>query len=561
MKYYDTLGNELYPIIADGNNITFYTDNSVNAFPIAGVDFKTSTLRYNTCKEIVVNCKPMSTQTFLRKTTGIQKYYFSFTNIPVGIDDDGTILTLNYQTNMIHENNNFYLYPDDDSPELNKITNNYNDNKYYIPSTYLAWQGSTRDAVTYIVLSQYGLIAFDTEENVLGIMYCIIGHNITESGEERGYEMAYYGFNPRYIGVGNGMRWQLHNLKVIGYTTKEVDNTPDTIIDGGYGSGDNPTDTIDIPSLPNVTITNSGVSLYALTSAQVQAFTGWLWTSDWTENIKKIRTDPMQNIIGISLLDYSVNGTQSTIHVGNLDTNVNCNIVNNWLTIDCGSITLQEYYGSFADYEPYIALTLYLPKVGFISIPADCVINNAIKVVYNIELISGEGLCYVYIVDTRDNFGYIYNTYTCHATASIPLSASDYTQQLLAIVNAGINSTVAVGGAIASGGVTAGNAIATVGSNALNVATTKNPTQTKGNFGNFGAIMCYKKPYIIINRTNLTKPSSFKENNGYLINYTSTIQGHTGFLKTIDYHCEFDAPYNHRTEIEKMLNEGVFING
>ena len=74
------------------------------------------------------------------------------------------------------------------------------------------------------------------------------------------------------------------------------------------------------------------------------------------------------------------------------------------------------------------------------------------------------------------------------------------------------------------------------------------------------AIMCYKKPYLLINRTNLTKPSSFQENNGYLINYTAKISGHTGFLKTRDFHAEFDAPYNHKAEIERLLNEGVFIN-
>ena len=255
-----------------------------------------------------------------------------------------------------------------------------------------------------------------------------------------------------------------------------------------------------------------------------------------------------------------VTGNGSTIFVGNLNSGVNANLVNNWVSVDCGSINVEEYYGTFADYEPYIALTLYLPKVGFVQIPADAVVNNSIKIVYNIELTSGEGLCYIYIVNNRDNFSYVYNTYTCHVSANVALSASDHTQQLSAIINASINTTAAIGGAIATGGATAGSAATTVASSALNVATTKNPTQTKGNFGNFGTLMCVKKPYLIINRTNLTKPSSFQENNGYMINYTATIGGHTGFLKTRDYHAEFNAPYNHRIEIERLLNEGVFIN-
>ena len=45
-----------------------------------------------------------------------------------------------------------------------------------------------------------------------------------------------------------------------------------------------------------------------------------------------------------------------------------------------------------------------------------------------------------------------------------------------------------------------------------------------------------------------------------MINYTAKIGGHTGFLQTRDYHCEFNAPYNHRSEIENLLNGGVIIN-
>ena len=117
-------------------------------------------------------------------------------------------------------------------------------------------------------------------------------------------------------------------------------------------------------------------------------------------------------------------------------------------------------------------------------------------------------------------------------------------------------NVVAAAGAIAS----PFNAVASTLSSCIDVATTKNPTQTKGNIGNMSAILCYKKPYIMINRTNLTKPSSFQENNGYMINYTAKIGGHTGFLKTRDYHCEFNAPFNHRAEIENLLNGGVIIN-
>lgn len=342
---------------------------------------------------------------------------------------------------------------------------------------------------------------------------------------------------------------------------REFDNSSDTSQGGGYGTGTMPTDNINIPNLPSINMSDTGATLYSLNAVQMKAFRSWLWTTDWVENLKKIRTDPMQNIIGISIVDVPIpSGLNALIYVGNVASTVEANVISNsFIELDCGSISLSEYYGTFADYEPFCATTLYLPKVGFVQIPADVCVNNSIKVIYHIELSSGEGLCFVQLTSKRDGFSYIWNTYSCHVTSSITLSAQDHAQQLVALSNAIINTSTNTAGAIANP-ATSTNAAASVASNCLNIATTKNPTQTRGNIGNMSAIMCYKKPYLLINRTNLAKPSSFQENNGYLINYTAKISGHTGFLKTRDFHAEFDAPYNHKTEIERLLNEGVFIN-
>ena len=342
---------------------------------------------------------------------------------------------------------------------------------------------------------------------------------------------------------------------------REFDSTDTTEVSGGYGIGSMPTDNINIPDLPTVNMSDTGAALYSLTPLQMKQFRSWLWTTDWVENLKKIRTDPMQNIIGISLIDVPIpQGLNGLIYVGNVSSTVSANIVSNaFIELDCGEITLDEYYGSFADYEPFIATTLYLPKVGFVQIPADVCVNNTIKVIYHIELSSGEGLCYIQLTSKRDGITYIWNTYTCHITSNITLSAQDHSQQLVALGNAIINTGISASNAIINP-ASAGQGLSNTLSSCIDVATTKNPTSTKGNVGNMSAIMCYKKPYLLINRTNLTKPTSFQENNGYLINYTAKINEHTGFLKTRDFHAEFNAPYNHKVEIERLMNEGVFIN-
>ena len=550
-RYFDSLGNELYPLFIDDTLTRLYFENTETGYIRTYLGFNNDTTKRNIMRTIVEHVKPISSITIPREEKTTSEHVISFNNYPVAQTADNEIIYNTFILTIKHEANDYYVTGTGNASNSVNSSTLHND--------FVMWQGYTGTTTAFLVFKQYGILALDTNNNILGVVYTTIGYNIYKDGTTGNYHPLGEGYGWDYFGGKQGS-WNNIIIYPLGYTSKDLDNTSNTTIGGGYGSGSNPHDTIEIPQLPNLVLSNTGSSLYALTSSEMLAFSDWLWTSDWTDNIKKLRTDPMQNIIGVSIIDIPLTGNASTIQVGNLNSGVNANLVTNWVSVDCGIINVEEYYGTFADYEPYIALTLYLPKVGFVQIPADAVVNNSIKVVYNIELSSGEGLCYVYIVNNRDNFSYVYNTYTCHVSANVALSASDHTQQISAIINASINTVAAVGGAIATGGATAGSAATTVASSALNVATTKNPTQTKGNFGNFGTLMCVKKPYLIINRTNLTKPSSLQENNGYMINYTATIGGHTGFLQTRDYHCDFNAPYNHRVEIENLLNGGVIIN-
>lgn len=335
----------------------------------------------------------------------------------------------------------------------------------------------------------------------------------------------------------------------------EQDNTPDTDEGGGYGGGTNPTDTVDIPPLPNINLNVTGSSLYVLTENEMSQFTKWLWTSDWTENIKKLRTDPMQNVISVSIIDADVRGASAPIVLGNVLSDVSASIAPRWIEVDCGTIQVDEFYGTFADYSPYVNFVLYLPKVGFVSLPPDLVVNNIIHVAYHVEVSSGEGLCYVAITNTRNGFTYIYNTYTCSCTANVVLSASDKTGQIQALINA---STSLLSSAVS--GATPATLASSAISGAMSVATAKNPTETRGAMGNMSSLMCHKKPYLMINATYLTKPSDYRQNNGHALHATKTLGDLSGFVQTIDFHTDFSCPSDVAGEIERLLNEGVFVN-
>lgn len=370
--------------------------------------------------------------------------------------------------------------------------------------------------------------------------YKTVGAGLVESTNEN----VYCNTNKEYIVFDTSV-----------FKKVDEDGTPDTKPDGGYGSGENPTDTVGFPPLPNINLNASGSSLYALTTEQMSQFTAWLWSSDWTENIKKLRNDPMQNVIGVSVCDIPLpSGVEAKIVLGNVNSGKDGTIIPRWIEINCGTITANEFYGTFADYEPYVHYTLYLPKVGFVSIPADIVTNNNITVLYHIELSSGEGICYVYLENSRNGFGYIYNAYSCQCCSNVALSASEHTTQIQASIQAG---TALVTSAIKGDALGMTNSAI---SGAVNVATAKNPTSTRGAMGNMSSLMSYKKPYILINATYLTKPSGYKENNGHAIFNTNVLNNLKGFVKTMDYHTSFNCPSEVAMEIEKLLDGGVFID-
>lgn len=547
MAYFDSNGNRLITLVNPNINL-------VNQYTTSGGMLGETFSTTFTVEQIKTFWNEYIDQFIITQKdlgSGVKQWGSKTQNIAAGIDANGNIIYQNFYSRINVSDSDAYAQPQLDIVVNNSIepTDIFYGSAYFIPL-------GTNWGECKIDIRKFGFAIVQNDE-LTGVAYCSMALSIRNGIE---YWNKIYQLQSAYSTLICTTRsYKGVNYTLYGAEERDLDNTNNIEQGGGYGVGVLPTDNINVPTLPVIDMTATGAVLYKVTEPQMIAFRKWLWSSDWQDNIKKIRTDPMQNIIGIAIADLDITtSAESNIYVGNVKSDATGSIISNsFIEVDCGSITLDEYYGTFADYEPFVATTLYLPKVGFVQIPADVVMNNSIKVVYHIELSSGEGLCYVYINNTRNGFSYVWNTYTCHITSNIVLSAQDHTQQLTALGNAIVNTSVAAAGAIAN----PFNAVASTLSSCIDVATTKNPTMTKGNIGNMSAILCYKKPYIMINRTNLTKPSSFQENNGYLINYTAKISGHTGFLKTRDFHAEFNAPYNHKMEIERIMDEGVFING
>lgn len=317
-------------------------------------------------------------------------------------------------------------------------------------------------------------------------------------------------------------------------------NPPDT------GSGDAPA---------VVPASGSASALYAIynpTLAQINAFGAWLWSDNFVDQIKKLFNDPMQAIIGLHKV-YATPATSGSqnIKVGYLDSGVSANVVSSqYTTIDCGTVTLSEYFHNVFDYSPYTQINLYLPFIGIVSLDNADVMRASIHIVYHVDVLSGACLAEVKV--TRDGAGGTLYQYSGNASVTLPISSGSY----MGIVSSIASIAGGIAGTIASGGA----ALPMIASAAGSVLNARAKVEHSGGFsGNAGA-MGGKIPYLIISRPQVALANNFQKYIGFPANYTTKLSNCSGFVKVLECHIEnVNATNSELTEIETLLKEGILV--
>ena len=340
----------------------------------------------------------------------------------------------------------------------------------------------------------------------------------------------------------------------------DPDTAPDSLLDTITGSIEtdppiNPPDTGKGNTPAVVTPTGSASALYAIynpTLEQINSFGAWLWSSDFIDQIKKLFNDPMQAIIGLHKVyaTPSTNGTQN-IKVGYLDSGVPSNVVSNqYTTIDCGTVSLSEYFYNVFDYAPYTDINLYLPFIGIVGLDVADVMRSSINIVYHVDVLSGACLAEVKVI--RDSAGGTLYQYTGNASVTLPISSGSYM---------GIISSIAgIAGGIAGTIVSGGSALPLLASSAGSLLNARTKVEHSGGFsGNAGA-MGSKIPYLIISRPQIDLASRFEKYIGYPANITTTLESCSGFINVLECHLEnINATDSELNEIESLLKGGIIV--
>lgn len=240
---------------------------------------------------------------------------------------------------------------------------------------------------------------------------------------------------------------------------------------GGQGTFDDSSDVVPIPPLPTLSASGCGlVTLFRPTLAELQALGSYLWTNitDFIENLNKLFMNPMDYIISLNILpcNPSVNSPRP-INIGSVTTSISMpSVTSQWYEFDCGTININEYWGSALDYAPNTKISLFLPFIGSVSLNTDEVMGKRLGIKYRIDLLSGQCVAMVTVAGLVDQTGTVYYQYTGECAVSVPLTGADWSRIYSAAIGA---IGAAVTGGVAAGGtaMAAGNATRALGIQAV----------------------------------------------------------------------------------------------
>ena len=297
-------------------------------------------------------------------------------------------------------------------------------------------------------------------------------------------------------------------------------------------------------------------NLYNPTLAQVKQFSRWLWGSDGLnlDQLKKLLQDPMQAIIGLHVMYATpTTGANRDIQVGYINSGVQSKIVTEQYTeIDCGTVTINEYFGDARDYSPYTQVYCYLPFIGIVELNADDVVNSTLGIKYKIDVLTG--CCLAQLTVKKYGLDAVLYTYTGNCAVQMPITSGNYLSTVSSLLGAVVSgaAAVATGGALAP--VAIGAAANAMGGGA------RASVAMSGSLGSNAGAMGIRKPYLIIKRVESADANGYNEFYGYPTNKRVNLSQLTGYVRVKDINLSgTNATEDEQNEIVTLLKEGVIL--
>lgn len=210
------------------------------------------------------------------------------------------------------------------------------------------------------------------------------------------------------------------------------------------GGGTDPT-----PVPPGLNGIGLLTTTYKITIENAKALGRFFWGGDLFQKIKALNLSPIENVVGLYIMPIDIPGTSSIITIGDVNTEINGDVITSVPLYTVGEFEFKGRYQSFLDFEPYTSAFLFLPFVGFVRIDPAYFTNRTLKVVYAFDIVCGQcnamlfadGL---YIESHQGNCGIEVPLVSSNrAQLTVGLASSLFTEGLSAATTLGTASKVA----------------------------------------------------------------------------------------------------------------------
>ena len=321
---------------------------------------------------------------------------------------------------------------------------------------------------------------------------------------------------------------------------------------GGNGNFDPTSDDVGIPGLPALSATSTGfITLFNPSVSQLRNLANYMWSGLFDiDTFRKIFADPMDCILGLSIVPVDVPaGGSASVMVGNIDTGISMTTASaQYVEVNCGSVSIEENYGAYLDYEPYTKAELYLPYIGIHAISIDDIMNKTVTIKYHIDILSGACVAYVQCGSS------VLYSFIGQCASSIPITGNDWTN----VINGVLSIAGSIGSMVATGGATAPTQIASIASTAVN--SMKPSIEKSGSMSGTGGMLGIQTPYLIITRPRQAIPAGQNRFIGYPAFITEILGNIHGYTEVESIHLEgIQATGAELSEIETILKSGVIL--
>ena len=327
------------------------------------------------------------------------------------------------------------------------------------------------------------------------------------------------------------------------------DNSSDTTDSSDYYDEDN-----DSPFEPQAhdPTWNGGTALYTLFKMnfrQIEDLITYLCSNTWQSAVTNLGLGNVFGAIAKCItvpFDVRSSDRGHTMKILGIDTGVGAiGTVNHLQTINCGTITIDRYFGDFKDYAPYSKCYIYLPYIGVNEISINQVQGKALSLVYGVDLLDGSCVARV-SADDKQLYSFSGNCATEYPivgkTPSSPLAAAT---NILGDIsgNSTLVATVGLLGSVLTG-QNSSSAFQTVGGIA-------------GNWGNVGVLT----PFVYLERPVQSIPNAYESSFGWTCNKylpLNVLSGYTEVDGSI--HLSTTATDEEKEMLKEILTSGFYIN-